>query len=91
MNLTDMTNLIEAHDALEDLKKVLGVQNMALAFTSGVLGKLSRITDVIFSNSKVEEKRIWDILQRRILGPEGRAAVLLGIKEEPERDIIPDE
>ena len=92
MNLKDMTDLVTAHDGLMEANKaasILCLEYFSESIGVGALGKVERLFDVIYRNSKffslngdIEEKRddegrsIIDILDLNI-SAEKRALMIM--------------
>ena len=91
MDIEDMNDLLQVYDAKWELEDVvaslMGAGPYAFGFEDGIIGKISRVAQVIIRNSPVYDpdddfhsQPIGRALDDRSLSYEERARVILGMK-----------
>ncbi len=86
-----MFELLEIYDATEELQRVLVMlinEDIAPGYEDGILGKLSRVMDIIRRNSPLyrpgedyDRSEICRILENEVLDNHQKSRLLLGIKD----------
>ncbi len=86
MDLVDMINIIEAYDGLRELENAMAAINgsSGVGYEEGAVGKLYRITDIIWRNVKdIDPDEDWDRILREIdnaaIPAQIRAQKIIGI------------
>ncbi len=83
MDEQTMCDLLEIYDAKEELHQILEMlidEDCAPGYGDGILGKLSRVTDIIMRRSSLDDDQteFWEILEDKTLENHRKARMLLG-------------
>ncbi len=86
MDEQTMFELLEIYDAKEELERIseeLSGVAFATGYDEGILGKLSRVTDIIMRGSPLDDDQteFWEILEDKSLENHRKARMLLGLEE----------
>ena len=77
MTAQDIHDLIHLYDSVQELKTFLGVANLAIGYSDGILGELSRIEDIISRHTVLDADERIEVLDSG-MSVEDRAKRLLG-------------
>ena len=92
MELKDMVDLLHIYDATEDIEQIAndlsGGSNFGHGYDDGIVGKLTRVRDIIYRNSPIydefedfETQPLGKVLNARGMAYEERAKIILGLDE----------
>ncbi len=87
MTVNDMADLIYIYDATKELQDIANASNIAFSYCKGILGELSRVTNVIAHNSLLydeqqdfENQRLGLVLNDSHMLAEERAKILFCVE-----------
>ena len=92
LELKDMVDLLHIYDATEDIEQIAndlsGGSNFGHGYDDGIVGKLTRVRDIIYRNSPIydefedfETQPLGKVLNARGMAYEERAKIILGLDE----------